>query len=68
MENKDLLNAMRVQFILKGISQTAIADYLGVTNQSVCKWFKGTRVPTYTHLVKMLDMLGMDAVLVNREM
>lgn len=67
MRNEDLLKTIDLELRRQGISQTALAEILGVTNQSVCKWLNGSRVPTYTHLLKMLDVIKMDIQLIPRE-
>ena len=66
MQNQDLLKAIDIELRKKGISQTELAKQMGVTNQSVCKWLNGSRVPTFTHLLTMLDAIEMDVELIPR--
>ena len=67
MKNQDLLKTIDLELRKRDISQTALAERMGVTNQSVCKWLNGSRVPTFKHLLVMLDVIEMDIELVPRK-
>lgn len=41
----------------KGLSQSALADLLGVSESSVCKWEDGSRVPRRDRLSQLAEAL-----------
>ncbi len=45
-----------------GVSQSQLAQKLGVTKQAVSIWKKGNSVPTYPVIEKIADILGVDFV------
>jgi len=43
---------------MKRLSQTELAEIVGVTRSAVCKWERGSRVPLFRHLKKLADLFG----------
>lgn len=46
---------------IKGMSQAELGEKLGVTKVSVCGYEKGTRTPTVDKLLKLVEVLDLDA-------
>ena len=44
-----------------GLSQTDLAEKLGVTSQAVSKWEKGTSDPSTHNLIALAELYGVDA-------
>lgn len=45
-----------------GLSQDQLADKIGMERRSIQRYERGERDPTYSHLVLIADVLGVDVV------
>lgn len=57
-EFKDRLTKIRKE---RGLTQTKVADYLGIAQASYIRYEKGTSEPTVVNLVKICDLLDVPA-------
>lgn len=55
---KDNIRAARTA---AGLTQTALADMLGVTQKDISRWENGVREPSATWIKKLAEALGVSA-------
>jgi transcriptional regulator with XRE-family HTH domain len=46
----------------KGLSQSELADRIGVKTAAICHFETGFRKPTFDHLLKLAEVLGISSV------
>ena len=46
----------------KKLSQSDLADKLGIKTAAICHFEKGHRKPTFDHLLKLADVLGISSI------
>lgn len=54
-------NNMRAERVRRGLTQTELADMLGVTQMTVCRWETGECEPSAAKLVSMTSLYGCSA-------
>lgn len=51
----------------QGVSQRYMAEQIGVTTVTICRWMNGTRNPDIQHVEKMAKVLGYKLSIVVKE-
>jgi len=51
---------LRASRVMRGVSQSGLADALGVTRQAVNRWEDAKHLPTASHLMRISELLGVD--------
>ncbi len=41
----------------QGLTQCQLAEKVGVSHITICRWEKGTRLPSFAHLMKLIEVL-----------
>lgn len=59
MTPDELLHALRVARVAQKLNQKQMAEKLGITTQTLCRWETGTNFPTLDALVEWCSLLGL---------
>lgn len=49
-----------------GRTQTELARDLGISKAAVCKWYKGSRMPSKRHCDKILELINKDIEIIDK--
>lgn len=61
------MNFIATECFRKGITQAKLAAMADLTEASVCRYFKGEREPRLTNMNKMLNALGYELMIIEKE-
>ena len=54
-----IIERIKNEIAYQGIQQKELADMIGVTDVTMCRWMTGRRSPSLKYVEKMLSVLGM---------
>ena len=54
-----IIERIKNEITYQGIQQKELADMIGVTDVTMCRWMTGLRSPSLKYVEKMLSVLGM---------
>lgn len=63
---KRLLQELKNLSKYKSLTETVIADFTGLKQQSVNRMFSGNFMPTLDNLIKLCDAIGVDLIIKER--
>ena len=61
------MNFIATECFRKGITQAKLAEMADLTEPTVCRYFKGDREPRITNMNKMLNALGYELTIIEKE-